>query len=129
MLTLAEIESAAHAVRQEFEQGTVNPQILADLYHAYNPLEDIDVFLQRARALFPALNCGIASVYLQYRLKTGAVLRGSYDGEPHTFLDLGEDKIADITADQYGGPVVYVGPLQSPWSVVDPSPAQTNTRS
>lgn len=118
MLTLTEIESAAYAVRQEFEQSTVDPQLLAELYQTYHPIEDIDVFLQRAKSLFPALNCGIASVYMQHRLQAGTVLRGSYAGQPHTFLSLGEGAIADITADQYGGPAVYVGPLQPPWSAV-----------
>ncbi len=91
---------------------------LIRLYSQYNPLEDVASFMGRAVELFPHLNCGIASIYLQARLNAGEVKQGSYHGQNHTFLQIGDDTVVDITADQYGGPKIYVGPLEPPWSLV-----------
>jgi hypothetical protein len=43
-------------------------------------------------------------------------VRGTYSGYSHTFLLLGGN-VVDITADQFDGPPVYVGPLTQPWEV------------
>lgn len=104
-------------VRYCFERGDIDLSILRDLYPRYEPPNDIDLLLERAQQLFPHLNCGLASVYLQSQLG-GEVVRGFYKGHPHTFLLIDHSTIVDITADQFGGPGVYVGTSQEPWSSV-----------
>jgi len=47
----------------------------------------------------------------------GEIVQGKYQNENHTFLMLEDNQIVDITADQYGGPKVYVGDLKLPWSL------------
>ncbi len=81
----------------------------------YNPLEDIGSFIKRSRKLFPRLNCGLATLYLREILEDGTVVQGKYNGKNHTFLLIDGNTVVDITADQYGGPKVYVGPLRKPW--------------
>ena len=44
------------------------------------------------------------------------MVTGSYEGQKHTFLML-DNLVLDITADQFGGPALYVGSLVSPWSL------------
>lgn len=107
----------ATVARRSFEQGSVPPVLLKKLYLAYNPDVEIDSFLDAAASMFPRLNCGLASVYVQYRIQDGEVVHGSYDGQGHTFVALGGLAIVDITADQFGGPAVYAGPIVSPWSL------------
>ncbi|MBI5532814.1 MAG: hypothetical protein HY898_08880 [Deltaproteobacteria bacterium] len=102
-------------MRSEFERRAVSRDLLARLYMAYCPIPDIDGFVERAGQLFPRLNCGLCSVYLAHVLGAGTAARGRYGGVNHTFLSLGGDGIVDITADQFGGPRVYVGPLRQPW--------------
>ncbi|HSW37746.1 MAG TPA: hypothetical protein VLG37_05280 [Candidatus Saccharimonadales bacterium] len=109
---IAEAEQA----RRLFEQRLAPTELLRDLYLSYNPSVEIDSFLERAARLFPRLNCGLTAVYLRHQLRMGEVRRGSYDGTRHTFVELGGLAI-DITADQFGGPPVYVGPVRSPWSL------------
>ncbi len=110
--------------RHQFENREVDIQLLKDLYQSYNQLDDIHSFLQHAQELFPSLNCGISSVYLKHRLKIGKIINGSYAGNNHTFLQLNDSPIiADITADQFGGPPIYLGQLQEPWSL------ESNTKS
>ncbi|MHC2275464.1 hypothetical protein ACVME8_002075 [Bradyrhizobium diazoefficiens] len=91
-------------------------ELLALLYSKYNPIEDIDSFVAAGLEIFPNLNCGLASVYLQHLIPEGSIVQGSYQSDPHTFLLLEHGLILDITADQCGGPPVYVGGLQPPWS-------------
>jgi len=81
----------------------------------YNPVANIESFLDWAKDQFPKLNCGLTAVYLKHHLGTGQIIKGSYNKEHHTFLEIG-DNIIDITADQFGGPKIYVGPLKLPWS-------------
>ncbi len=103
-----------HAIRQEFEQRVVDKALLVELYRDYAQVPDTEDFVKRAVMLFPRLNCGLASLYMQHRFGTGVITQGKYGNERHTFLMLG-DLVADLTADQYGGPPVYLGPLQAPW--------------
>jgi hypothetical protein len=110
---------AAMDARRAFAHGECDRLLLADLYQAYNPVPEVDLFVRRALEMFPRLCCGLASAYLRHRLGGGVVTRGSYGGEPHTFLFDG-DAIVDVTADQFGGPGVYVGRCLPPWQV-DPS--------
>jgi hypothetical protein len=116
------IHNIAVAVRILFETNQVPKQLLKNLYNDYNSdIEDLDLFLERAKELFPSLNCGLTSVYLKDVLKEGKIVNGKYNENNHTFLLIENTSnntiIVDITADQYGGPKVYVGPLQSPWTV------------
>lgn len=98
-----------------FETGAIAYSLLKKLYLAYNANVEIDSFLKQAKTLFPHLNCGLAAVYLQHKLG-GVVVTGSYEGQKHTFLML-DNLVLDITADQFGGPALYVGSLVSPWSL------------
>jgi hypothetical protein len=110
------LEQYAAAARSALESGSVSREVLSRLYTGYNPDVAIDSFLDKAAELFPSLNCGLASVYLQHVLDQGSVVRGRYGSQLHTFLVI-DDTVVDITADQYGGPRVYVGPLRAPWAV------------
>lgn len=101
--------------RANFEANRIPHQQLAELYSRYNPNVEINSFLGEAARLFPKLNCGLTSVYLHHVLGKGKIINGSYARRNHTFLSLG-NTIIDITADQFGGPKIYIGPLIAPWS-------------
>ncbi len=110
--------NAARNIRKEFEARTIDRSLLRNLYQNYNHMSGIDSFLYQAERMFPKLNCGLAALYLQYRLNAGSIIKGSYGDQRHTFLLVENDLIVDITADQFGGPEMYVGPLRHPWNVV-----------
>ena len=116
-MDLAEIREIASDIRSQFLRKQIDEEVLNRLYHEYNPLENVNLFVGRAEDIFPNLNCGLTAVYLQYVLCCGRVVNGRYEKEDHTFLLVYESVVVDITADQYGGPEVYVGPLQNPWSI------------
>ncbi len=118
IVSFATLHAKAQEVRRAFERGEFNVALARRAYEAYAPDIDIDLFLGRARALFPALNCGLCSTYLGAVLGCGVVRRGKYGAEAHTVLMVGP-LIVDITADQFGGPRVYVGPSQLPWRLDD----------
>lgn len=103
--------------RELLESNSVNNMVLNELRKSYVDAADLDSFVSAADKIFPSLNCGIASLYLKQALKQGKVVKGSYNGNSHTFLILDKEKIIDITADQHGGPAIYVGPLISPWKI------------
>jgi hypothetical protein len=92
---------------------------------------------------FPVSACETATAELRHRVGRGEIIVGSYgqddgghydheqeryvDGyfeygaRPHTFLGMGSTALApstimDITADQFGGPKVYVGNWCNPYS-------------
>jgi hypothetical protein len=113
-------QSILSHTRLLFEQKRIDPYVLAQLYQDYNPLTDIEKFIRQSQLLFPKLNCGLASLYLQYVLGEGKIKKGSYKGHPHTFLIFENDLIADITADQFGGPSIYLDPLKNPWGMHHP---------
>ncbi len=113
---ILQIGEIAAEVREEFEQGTVNLSILTSLYSKHTFVENMNLFLSRARVMFPMGNCGLTSVYLQSVLG-GDVRRGWYKTLPHTFLLLDERLVVDITSDQFGGPKVYVGYFGCPYSI------------
>jgi hypothetical protein len=116
--SLARLEATAREVRLAFERDAFDIRLARAVYGAYAPIIDLDLFLSRARALFPALNCGLCSTYLSAVLGRGVVRRGTYGAAGHTVLMVGH-LIVDITADQFGGPSVYVGTLQRPWHLDD----------
>lgn len=113
---LIEILDIAGSARIAFENRRIPIKKLRNLYLRYKKIEDIDLFIYRARSIFPSLNCGVASLYIKHILKEGRIINGSYGGNNHSFLLLNNNIIIDITSDQYGGPEVYVGPLILPWS-------------
>src|SRR5262249_48340439 len=107
-------------IRTLFENHQVNELLLQNLCHAYNSeVKNLALFVRRAKDFFPYLNCGLATIYLRAILKTGKVVNGKYKDQNHTFLLLeciaDEVTIIDITSDQYGGPSIYIGPIQAPW--------------
>jgi len=66
--------------------------------------------------MFPKLCCGLATVYLRRCLGGwGVVWQGFYKVTPHTVL-VADDFLVDITADQFGGPAIYVGHILYPWT-------------
>jgi hypothetical protein len=113
------IVTGAHEARQAFESKSIARPLLRKLYLDHNPsVLDIDNYLDFTARIFPKGNCGLASIYLQHMFSSGTVVEGAYcqerSIEPHQFLMI-EGLTVDITADQFGGPAVYVGPLQLPW--------------
>lgn len=102
-------------VRAAFEARSCDNGIAAAAYQAYTSVPDIELFLWRAQVLFPALNCGLCSAYLRSVLSCGSIVHTRYNGHPHTVLAV-DNVIIDITADQYGGPPIYVGAARPPWS-------------
>ncbi|CAN5293824.1 hypothetical protein BH10PAT1_BH10PAT1_3490 [soil metagenome] len=121
-LITSEINEKVTSIRRQFEEHVIDNDVLMQLYHDYNPeVEDIKLFVESAKELFPSLNCGLASLYLRECLHTGRIINGKYNDENHTFLlieDVSEEPIlVDITSDQYGGPDVYIGPVVAPWKI------------
>ncbi|MBI4918458.1 hypothetical protein HY837_00900 [archaeon] len=102
-------------VREQFERKELDKILLKKLYSRYTFVDDLDFFIMTALNQFPKLNCGLATVYLQYLLG-GNIIKGKYKDNSHTFLVL-NNLVIDITSDQYRGPKVYVGELNLPWSV------------
>lgn len=115
MSTPVIIEKTAYQARKEFEMGIADQRLLVDLYRNYADVGDILKFVSKAKEIFPSGNCGLASLYLKEKLG-GEVVQGKYRGNNHTFL-LIDSIIIDITSDQFGGPEVYIGPLQLPWAL------------
>ncbi len=114
------LKATVSRIRRQFESGKVPQLLLALEYSRYNPISDVTRFISSAGEMFPKLNCGIASTYLRGELGAGQIVTGSYNGEKHTFLLLDGRVVVDITADQFGGPSVYIGALRKPWSLLPP---------
>ncbi len=111
--------AVAKAVRLALRHGRVEPVLLARLYSDYNPVSDPALFVERALGMFPRLCCGLATAYVQQQLGEGTIVRGAYGNEGHTYL-VARGSVVDVTADQFGGPEVYVGPIVSPWRCTRP---------
>ena len=119
-MSVDKIYDAAVLAREGFERQTLDRDVLWLRYCRWNPSaydEDKDFFLDLAAQSFPVGNCGLASAYLWEEVSIGDGQPKSvfYRGEGHTVL-LGRIAMVDITADQFGGPRVYIGPMVSPWS-------------
>ena len=108
------MQEIVQEARDDFENGLIDQNLLVELYRGYTDVGDTARFVTKAREIFPNGNCGLASLYLKKELG-GEIVQGKYGEHNHTFL-LHNDTVIDITADQFGGPKVYVGPLRSPWS-------------
>lgn len=112
-----DLNSKVYGIRRDFEKGSIPDSILVSLYSGYNKEVDSSIFVTKSKKMFPKLNCGLTSLYIQKKLGEGEIVKGSYLGNPHTFLMLGGEQVIDITADQYGGPEVYVGKIRQPWKL------------
>ncbi len=108
------MQEVVQEARNDFENGLIDQGLLIELYRGYKDVGDTVRFVTKARNIFPNGNCGLASLYLKRKLG-GEIVHGKYEKHDHTFL-LSKDTVIDITADQFGGPKVYVGPLRLPWS-------------
>ncbi len=115
------VRQVATQARADFEEDKIPRDLLTHLHGEYCTNIDPGLFVHEALAIFPTGNCGLASVYIRHQLQFGEVTHGSYAGEGHTFWHLGKAMLADITADQFDGPQVYVGPLIEPWSLEAPA--------
>lgn len=113
-------EKTIHEIRKQFEERAIDQSLLAQLYQEYADVGDTTRFVTKARDMFPRGNCGLSSLYLKKELG-GRIVQGKYGRHKHTFL-LIDDTVVDITTDQFGGPKVYVGPLQPPWSLRENEP-------
>ncbi len=109
------IEERLQTIRSRFEEQEISEDELMACYGAHKEITDLPGFIQHAKRIFPRLCCGVASAYLREVLGVGEVVQGHYGGNPHSFL-MHDGILIDITADQYGGPSVYFGPLVPPWS-------------
>lgn len=109
------MEKTAYRTREQFEQKSTDTKLLVALYRDYADVGDTAQFVGKARDIFPLGNCDITTLLLKEKLG-GEVVQGKYGEQKHTFLSI-DGVIVDITADQFGGPEVYVGPLRSPWSL------------
>ena len=112
---IIQIQNIAERVRKEFEQKNISKEELVQLYSEYNPSVNGSIFVDEAEKMFPKLNCGLTSLYLQ-KMLGGEIIQGTYNDNGHTYL-LVDKQIVDITADQYGGPKIYVGKLKLPWKI------------
>lgn len=101
--------------RKEFEAGMTDQKLLIELYRNYADVGDTSHFVTKAKDIFPDGNCGLATLYLQKELG-GKIIQGKYREHDHTFLFL-DETVIDITADQFGGPKIYIGPLHLPWAL------------
>ena len=117
--TIEELLPYAAEARKRFEQRSIPLNFLEELYTAYNPVPDIKTFIAQAMKHFPRGSCGVAGTYLQRIIGRGTITQGTFNDEPHTVLRL-DDLIIDITADQYNGPRIYVGPITPPWTIPTP---------
>lgn len=104
-------------IRQEFVNKSIDKNLLTKIYQEYSCIADSDLFVEEALDIFPKLNCGLASVYLKHLNPRLMIVRGKYLQENHTFCLTPNNLVVDITADQYGGPQVYLGEFKIPWQV------------
>jgi hypothetical protein len=117
---MSSLYEAALQARHELVNDSVDRGLLYDLFETHSPGPGAEVVVDAALHSFPHLSCDVASVYLRHVLQEGSIVNGKYISTqklalPHTFLMTDELVVIDITADQFGGPEIYVGPPQEPW--------------
>jgi hypothetical protein len=119
-ITLEQLNTEAHQLRTELEAGLCEPgDILRAMQRYYEPssLQEVDIHvISKIITGFPQRCCDAATALLGVRLGGGLIVPGLYENNRHSYLLVG-DVMADITADQFNGPPVYIGPLAEPWSV------------
>ncbi len=132
------ILSIAESTRRDFEVGAIAVPHLVKVALINRPglteeeLRYVRVGATGAVANFPDEACQVATDELKHRLGFGEIIDGSYvvtdsggheSFERHEFLEVGrtdraERTIVDISADQFGGPPLYVGAWIRPWSTL-----------
>lgn len=138
-MTYDQIMPIAIQARKEFEDKSVKVQYLKSLvethlaYIADNYKDGLTQWIEQSVANFPANCCELGAAVLLDRIGEGIIAHGRYEHEPigphnirksHTFWvqleSVGEIRLmADTTADQYGGPPIYVGTIKHPWTIPD----------
>ena len=78
-----DIQTIAFKTRSKFENRKVDGSLLKELYLQYSIVENIDLFIEKALQMFPKLNCGLASIYLNYLYPQSKIVRGTYKNKPH----------------------------------------------
>ncbi|HVV67264.1 MAG TPA: hypothetical protein VHB72_04330 [Candidatus Saccharimonadales bacterium] len=116
---IKEVYRVAKEVREGFEQRSFDPEVVWARYCSWVPDArhwDRGKFLDLANTSFPLGCCGLASAFLSKEVDVGYGQPEHiyYKSYPHTVL-LGDIAMVDITADQFGGPRIYVGPMVDPW--------------
>ena len=116
-MELSRIEQIVREARGVFEKGDVYGPELEQIYRGrikvgpkwpWPPLDQLQEH-------FPEGNCAVATAYLGELIPESKIVYGYYEDRSHFFLLLDPVAVVDITADQFGGPKVYVGPLETPW--------------
>jgi hypothetical protein len=123
LYAVKDLHTIAGEARSAFESGQVTVDMLIGLYsnienRRVQDLGRLAVEIDYLLPYFPYQNCEYASVYLGSQVGQGQMLCGYYDFRPHKVWDVGPvvgETIMDITADQFGGPPIYIGPLVLPW--------------
>lgn len=136
----SELQLLAEEARREWEQDAIDYKLLCKLYRKWVEefgltdhrveLDDYGIrsIVQLARHYFPKGCCGVASCWLARKIPDSKLVHGAYQirkkkwfglkvkvtEEPHTWIETG-DTIIDITADQFGGPKIYIGPVKEPY--------------
>ena len=138
-MTYDEIMPIAIQARRDFDNKSVDVQYLKSLvekhlpYIAENYKDGLTQWIEQSVANFPIDCCEIGAAVLLDRVGEGEIAHGRYEREPigphnirksHTFWTQAETPgktalMADITADQYGGPPIFVGSLKRPWTLPD----------
>lgn len=114
IFALDEIADIAIEARLEFIHKTINQRLLSALYRYHFPINPIHPHLPRLLQEFPNNGAQLATTYLQY-IFGGEITKGQYERHNHYFLTLPRNVIVDITADQFGGPEIFVGKIRPPW--------------
>ena len=120
MGTIEKVRGAALQARSDFEKCIVSKDLMRELSISSDPaLQHVfDRYFDDTIQKFPRGNCRLAAIYLKHLAGFGHVAEGTYGGNYHRFWAGEEGElIADITADQFGGPKVYVGRVVAPWSI------------
>lgn len=116
--------SEALAVREMLSTKSYDKDEIVHLtqnfYSKSNP-EHIQRSVEACLPNFPRGCCDFASLLLQDRIQDGEVTTGVYYKRPrafdaHAFLQLG-GILCDLTADQFGGPRIYIGEFVLPWAL------------
>ena len=113
-----DLERVVQTARSDFLHDQVPYVELHPLLANRHPGLEVSPYMLLVRDKFPKASCYLAAEYLLYLTGEGEVVYGGYETptkiRAHAYLRIGET-IADITADQFGGPETYVGPLVRPW--------------
>ncbi len=109
----------AQESRRIFERKEVDLTHLTELYMRFFRKKNAEDMISFSIEMFPNTCCYVATLFLKEQLKGSRYISGGYKRFNHDFLEY-RGRILDITADQFGGPRIYVGPLVLPWRARTP---------